>query len=284
MKKILMSSVAIVAVSFLVGSLAFAKKESADANDNSSKSKSEKVKELKNFEKPTKEKTNASIHKEKTDEVSSGLLDVAEVEKNKGQQNREEKTNEKKINNPDVGAQEQVKEKTRDEIATELEDVASQTEEVQDETIDAIEEIEDRSGFKKFLVGTDYKNLGQLRSSLVQNRNQIRKLTGLSGDITDEDAKLATQEQLTILMQERERIKTVISENEGGFSLFGWVSRFMNNYPKVSIDDEEETQLIDEVVAVTEEVVTEPENTEEEVIEERTTEEDTQVETVLENK
>ena len=281
MQKIFLGSLAAIAVVSLAFSVAIAKNDNDQSKGNdASKSKSEKVKEFKDFEKPTKEKTNAAIHKEKTNEVSAELLDVAEIEKNKGQQKREEKVNEKKINNPDIGEQKQIKEKTSEEIAVELEEVADQTEEDQVETVAAIEEIEKQNGFKKFLVGTDYKNLGQLRSSLVQNRNQIRKLTGLSENITDEAEKLAVQEQLTVLMQERERIKTVISDNEGGFSLFGWVYRFMNNYPKVSIDEEEEDKLTEEVVAVTDEEVDETEVVEEE----STQEENTQEETISENK
>ncbi|KKP78104.1 MAG: hypothetical protein A2271_02105 [Candidatus Moranbacteria bacterium RIFOXYA12_FULL_35_19] len=221
-----------------------------NANSNSSGSKSEKTKNLKNYEEPTQGKTNASIHKEKTDEISSELLEASEVEKNKGQQNREEKTVENKLNNPNVGQQEQTRKKTREEIAGELEEVAEETEETQDETVEAIEEVEQQNAFKKFLIGTDYKNLGQLRSSLVHNENQIRKLTRLSGSIEDGEVETAVTAQMTLLMQERERIKNIIMENEDGFSLLGWAFRLINGYPKDSIDEQNEEALVQEVEAV----------------------------------
>ncbi len=251
MKKTIITSLVLTGVLALATSVVFANKDEDKSNGNSSsKSKSEKVKELKDFEKPTKEKTNASIYKEKIDEVSTELKETAEEEKIKGEQKREEKTVEKKVNNPDVGEQKSKKVKTREEIAGELEDVAKDAEEIGDETVEAIKKVEKQNKLKKMLVGTDYKNLGQLRSSLVHNRNQIRKLTALAESITDEETKTAIQEQLITMMQERERIKTVISDNEEGFSLLGWVFRLMNGYPKDSIDEQEEADLEDEVFGV----------------------------------
>lgn len=253
MKKTIIASLALIIVTVMVISVASAKNENDKGNNSaSSKSKIEKTKILKDFEKPTREKTNASIHKQKTDEVSVGLLEIAESEKNKDQQNREEKTKENKIGNPNMGEQEQVKTKTREEIASELEEVSEQTEAKQDETVEAINEIEQRGGFKKFLIGTDYENLGQLRSSLAHNENQTRKLTSLLESTVEEETKTAIQDQLIVLMQERERIKTVISENEQGFSLLGWVFRLMNGYQDDAIDEEEELMLEEDVLDVLE--------------------------------
>jgi hypothetical protein len=110
-----------------------------------------------------------------------------------------------------------------------------------------MKKIENQNGFKKFLVGTDYKNLGQLRSSLAHNENQVRQLTRISEELEEGEEKEALQEQLMVLMQERERIKTVITENEEGFSLLGWVFRLMNGYPRDSIDENEEAELEEEV-------------------------------------
>ncbi len=264
MKKIkkLSSTVLLVAVAIvLTMSVAIAKKDSNKGNKgDSSKSKSEKVKEFKDYEKPGNGKSNAAIHREKTDEVSAELTVAAEKEKNKGQENnkgqqqKEQKMEEKKINNPDVGEQNnkrvKIGEMTEEEVAEEMEEVAGETEKVQDETVEAINQVEKQNKFKKLLIGTDYKNLGQLRSSLVQNRNQIRQLARLSGVTEDEETQDIIEKQLTVLMQERERIKAVITENESGFSLLGWAFRLINGYPKDSIDEQEEEAFENEVADV----------------------------------
>ncbi len=92
-------------------------------------------------------------------------------------------------------------------------------------TTDAIEKIEKRSGFKTFLIGTDYENIGSLRSEMVQTRNRIEKLRGeLSGLSTSTD-KTALEEELKNMEQLQNKIQNFITENENKFSLFGWLVR-----------------------------------------------------------
>lgn len=199
-------------------------------NDNGNNNKSNKTSQsqgksksvnLKNFEKPDKAKgeTNAQLHKKKTDEVIQNLEEAASSEESTG----------------NTGAGNQIKQ------------VVQEQEQTQEQTIDAIERVEKRGKIKTFLVGTDYKNLGQLRSTLVHNRNQIRKLTQTINQVQNGGDTTLLQEQLATLMLERERIKAIITANESTFSLFGWVSRFLANYEQTPINEQEETQLTNEV-------------------------------------
>ena len=177
--------------------------------------------ELKNFEKPNKTtgETNAQLHKEKSEEITKNLKAVADDAQASG----------------------------NTEVSEQIEQVAEAQAQVQEETTAAIEEVEGQGKIKTFLVGTSYKNLGQLRSSLVHNRNQIRQLTGALALAQTDEQKAAIETQLAALTQERERIKTVITTNESSFSLFGWVSRFLTNYEQTPVDNEEETQLTEDV-------------------------------------
>ena len=43
-------------------------------------------------------------------------------------------------------------------------------------------------------MGTDYKNLGQLRSSMVQNKNQIKQLIQVMTQVQSDENKLVLQE------------------------------------------------------------------------------------------
>lgn len=218
--------VIVLALAFSFASLvAIAKNSGSSKGGNSKKSSESKGKSksvnLKNFEKADKAKgtTNAQIHKEKSEEVTTTLDEVA---------NDEEATG-------------------NTEVSDQIGEVADEQEQIQEETADAIEEVEGRGKIKTFLVGTDYKNLGQLRSNLVHNRNEIRKLTQTMAQAQTPESQTLIEGQLATLMQERERIKTVITDNEESFSLFGWVSRFLANYEQTPINEEEETQLTEEV-------------------------------------
>ncbi|MDH4330342.1 MAG: hypothetical protein OEV93_02200 [Candidatus Moranbacteria bacterium] len=209
----------------------------------SSKGK-DKSKEIKNYEKPEKEKTNAKIHKEKTSEVSGDLKGVAKKEeeknknKNKGDDQQEMEQNQNGLEN--------------EEVVTEMEEVAEEIAETSEETAEAIEKVESRNKFKKMLVGTDYKNLGQLRSSLVKNENQIRKLTRVAEKTQAGETDTIVDEQLIALMQERERIKAVIQENQDGFSILGWAVKLFGGYTDEEIDEETEEQLEEDVLEVIE--------------------------------
>jgi len=233
-QKTKISYLAVIVLSLALGLASFSAVAKSDnaKNDNAKNDKSSKVSQsqtvandksanLKNFAKPdtTKGETNAQIHKEKNEKVVKELEKVATQEKSAG----------------------------NTEISNQIEQVVQEQEQIQEQAMEAISEVEDRGKVKTFLLGTDYKNLGQLRSNLVQNRNQIRKLTQTMSQVQNEGEQTLLQAQLETLMQERERIKTVITTNESGFSLFGWVSRFLTNYEQTPINEAEEDELVEEV-------------------------------------
>jgi hypothetical protein len=239
-KKIKMAYLSAIAIMITVGfaSLSAIAKNDSAKNENSNKTVQSQEKDkdknttnntnqknnaadLKTYEKPdsAKGETNAQIHKEKTKNVVKNLEQVATEEKSAGNA----------------------------EFSKKINQAIQEQEQTQEQTANAIEQVENRGKIKTFLIGTDYKNLGQLRSSLVHNRNEIRQLTQALTLAQTEESKAQIQAQLTTLTQERERIKAVITANEDSFSLFGWVVRFLDNYEQKSIDEQEENKLAEEV-------------------------------------
>jgi hypothetical protein len=188
---------------------------------NTSESGKSQALNLHNYAKPDKSKgeTNGTIYREKTQEVTKNLRQVVKEERNSG----------------NAKVSQQVQQVVTEQLTT------------QEQTAQAMEQVEKRNKVKTFLLGSDYKNLGQLRSELVQNRNQIRSLIRTMNEAQNDTDKTAIENQLTLLMQERERIKSVVTANEGGFSLFGWVSRFLNNYEMTPINQKDEDDLANEV-------------------------------------
>lgn len=85
-----------------------------------------------------------------------------------------------------------------------------------------------RSKIKTFLIGSDYKNLGALRSEMVKTRNRVDQLKGLVDKTTIEEDKTILQNQITALEQEQTKINDFITQNENKFSLFGWVAKLFN--------------------------------------------------------
>lgn len=106
--------------------------------------------------------------------------------------------------------------------------VAQQQNESKNTIANAIDKIQNRSKVKTFLIGTDYKNIGQLRSEMVKTRNQIDWLTRLLDKTTSEEDKIILQGQTQALEQEQQKIDDFLKANESKFSLFGWFVKLFN--------------------------------------------------------
>ena len=101
--------------------------------------------------------------------------------------------------------------------------VAKEQNDSKEITAEAIDKVEKRSKIKTFLLGTDYKNLGALRSEMVKTRNHIEQLKRLADKAENEQDKTELQTQIQNLEQEQADIDSFISQNENQFSLFVWV-------------------------------------------------------------
>ncbi len=107
-------------------------------------------------------------------------------------------------------------------IGQEVKSIAQQQNNIKDRTSDLINAVENRNKVKTFLIGTSYKNIGELRSQMVQTRNRLEQLKRLSEKTQNEGDKTELQNQIQTLEQDQTRINNFISENESHFSLFGW--------------------------------------------------------------
>lgn len=110
-------------------------------------------------------------------------------------------------------------------IGEQVREVAREQNEATEDTVQAMENAQNRNRVRTFFFGPDYKNLGQLRSEMVQVRNRIAQLNRLAEKAEGEDSKLALEEQIQEMEQEQTRIENFIKENEEKFSLFGWVKK-----------------------------------------------------------
>jgi len=100
--------------------------------------------------------------------------------------------------------------------------IAQQQNDIKDRSADLIYAVENRNKVKTFFIGTSYKNLGELRSQMVQSRNQIEQLKQLVEKTENVGDKTELQNQIQALEQEQTNINNFIAQNESQFSLFGW--------------------------------------------------------------
>ena len=106
--------------------------------------------------------------------------------------------------------------------------VAQQQNQAVASTTAAMEKIQTRSKVKTFFIGTDYKNVGQLRSEMAQTQSRIEQLTRLTEQAKNAADKTTLQTQIQTMEQEQSKIETFLKANESKFSLFGWLVKLFN--------------------------------------------------------
>lgn len=125
---------------------------------------------------------------------------------------------------------EKIQETTNDpEVEDEVEEVVEEQEEVQEQVEESLDAVDDRPAAVKFLIGPDYKNLGQLRKEVVHTRNNIRKLEQVREKVAGE-TEVAVDEAIAELEATSLNLQASIGEKLEGFSLFGWLARWLSGF------------------------------------------------------
>jgi hypothetical protein len=101
--------------------------------------------------------------------------------------------------------------------------IAQQQQESNEKTADATTKIEKRSKLKTFFLGSDYKNLGILRSEIVKTEAEIAQLQVLIAKATTTTAKATLTAQLSVLQAQQVKVQSFINAHADTFSLFGWM-------------------------------------------------------------
>lgn len=100
--------------------------------------------------------------------------------------------------------------------------IAQQQNESASTTVRAMGKVQEKSKWKTFFFGSDYKNLGALRSEMVQTENRMEQLNRLMESTQNEGDKIELQNQVQALQQEQQKIETFVKASESKFSLLGW--------------------------------------------------------------
>lgn len=91
-----------------------------------------------------------------------------------------------------------------------------------EKTVNAIEKVEERSWIKTFLIGSDYKNLGEIRSEIVTTENRLERLSREMEKMASSTEKTAVTAEIQSLKDEQGKLEAFVKTNESKFSIFGW--------------------------------------------------------------
>jgi len=115
-------------------------------------------------------------------------------------------------NNPEVGEQ--------------IRSMVQNHKRVQTRTKTVLQQMNQRNKAVRFLFGPDYKNAGQVRSDIVDLRNDIKKLEKIKEDSLPADVA-DVQGAVDNLQAEADELEAQLEEQLSGFSLFGWLAKLL---------------------------------------------------------
>ncbi len=110
-------------------------------------------------------------------------------------------------------------------IGAEVRKIARSQNDSASSTARAMAHVDNRTSVKTFFAGSDYRNLGVLRSEIASTTNNITRLAALLNRTIDPASRAELTLQLNALQAENMKIEAYIKAHENKFSLFGWFAR-----------------------------------------------------------
>lgn len=100
----------------------------------------------------------------------------------------------------------------------------------QDRINKALDKADDRTSIAKFFIGPNFGQLENAKQIMEQNRLRIQELNRIMAQISNQGTKTELQNQISILEQENTSLENQITDPESGFSLFGWLVKWIRGY------------------------------------------------------
>lgn len=113
-------------------------------------------------------------------------------------------------------------------IGQEVSKIAKEQEDSAKKIKEAMDKVDMAGRFRTLFIGTDYKNLGALRSELVKTQNAIDRLTKAMERTTDMDIRVGLQKQIDALKATLAKAETFAKDHESQFSFLGWFVKLFN--------------------------------------------------------
>ncbi|AHB40208.1 MAG: hypothetical protein ACD_25C00054G0007 [uncultured bacterium] len=113
-------------------------------------------------------------------------------------------------------------------LKDELESFVESQKDLQEESIDQLEKISERGGVTRFLIGPNFESIRKLQEVIDANTRMLAQIQQIrSGTITPEEQQ-ALDTLSSSIENQNQVINNQLSEQEGSFSLFGWLVRLLS--------------------------------------------------------
>jgi len=115
-------------------------------------------------------------------------------------------------------------------LSNKIQTVAQAQIQTQDKVNQSLDKAETRSGFAKFFIGPNYKQLKTAKQEMEQNQLRIQELNQIMSQIANASDQTELKNQIKILEAQNISLEEQLNQDAKGFSLFGWLSKWINRF------------------------------------------------------
>ncbi|MCK5611527.1 hypothetical protein KAR91_57180 [Candidatus Pacearchaeota archaeon] len=113
-------------------------------------------------------------------------------------------------------------------IGKQIRELAMEHNEGEEKANRALDKAEERGKVAKFFIGPNYKQLKKVEENLKEHNKRFAELEQLQSKLESKaDAQLLA-EQLKTMEQSRDELRGEMEATQKGFSLFGWLNRYLS--------------------------------------------------------
>lgn len=113
-------------------------------------------------------------------------------------------------------------------IGEEIREIARAQGESSDKIAEDQDKISERSTWKEFFIGPDYKKIQELKQEKDQIRERVRELNQIRTQLQNEGDQTELQNQIKLLEMQATSLENYINSEEETFSLFGWLVKLFS--------------------------------------------------------
>jgi len=110
-------------------------------------------------------------------------------------------------------------------VGEQVRTIAQNQSNIQEEVEGALERVQKRSSFVRFLIGPKYEELNSIESQIEKHIQNIEELKQLKISLYTLQDQNIIEEQISIMEQAREELEGEAKQSSRGFSLFGWLAK-----------------------------------------------------------
>lgn len=110
-------------------------------------------------------------------------------------------------------------------VGEQIREIAQNQNQLMEQAEESLQEVKERGKFTRFLIGPNYRKLGDVETQLETHTQKLEEIKSLRDEMTSTTDKDILDKQILLMENVSKELKDEVDSEEKGFSLFGWLNR-----------------------------------------------------------